>query len=152
MHLSGETGDLRSIQGLTAKAYQKHTNAIEGRSQYAQRYHLNKLGGGGFAGGFAARKTPIFPHLLKRYAQKMGAGIWKGQPPVKVRRYRVEAQTQGSNIWEPICYTDDLCKAKGSAAAMLRSEEIRAMRVVDQETGQVWIIKTVLHNPAGSEL
>jgi len=29
-------------------------------------YHLNKLGSGGFAGGFAARKPPIFPHLLRR--------------------------------------------------------------------------------------
>ena len=30
-------------------------------------YHLSKLGGGVFAGGFAARKHPIFPHLLKGY-------------------------------------------------------------------------------------
>ncbi len=42
-------------------------------------YRLNKLGSGGFAGGNvlslskgeAARKPPIFPHLLRRY------GRWK---------------------------------------------------------------------------
>ncbi len=31
-------------------------------------YHLNKLGSGGFAGGEAARKPPIFPYLLRRYS------------------------------------------------------------------------------------
>jgi hypothetical protein len=30
-------------------------------------YHLNKMEGGGFASGVAARKTPIFPRLLRRY-------------------------------------------------------------------------------------
>jgi hypothetical protein len=29
-------------------------------------YHLNQLGGEGFAGSKAACKIPIFPHLLKR--------------------------------------------------------------------------------------
>jgi len=30
-------------------------------------YHLNKLGSGGFAGGEAARKPPIFPYLKIHY-------------------------------------------------------------------------------------
>jgi len=30
-------------------------------------YHLNKPGDGVFAGGFASRKHPIFPYLLRRY-------------------------------------------------------------------------------------
>ena len=71
---------------------------------------------------------------------------------MKIRRYQVEGQTQGSDIWEPICHTDDLSTAKGYAGAVLRSEKIRAIRVVDQETGQVWLVKTALHNPADSEV
>jgi hypothetical protein len=31
------------------------------------KYHLDKLGDGGFVGGKAAHKTPVFPHLLRRY-------------------------------------------------------------------------------------
>jgi len=30
-------------------------------------YHLNKLRGGGYAGGFAARISPILLYLLRRY-------------------------------------------------------------------------------------
>jgi hypothetical protein len=119
VYLSGETGNLRPIQGLTAKAYRKLTNAIEGRSQYAQR---------------------------------MGVGMWKGQPPVRAGRYQVESQTQGSDIWEPICYAADLSKAERYAGAMLRSGETQAARVVDQKTGQVWIIKPEGRDPADSAL
>jgi hypothetical protein len=54
-----------------------------------------------------------------------------------LERYRVEVQIQQSCIWELICYTDDLSKAIGYADAMLRSEEIQAARVVDQETRQI---------------
>ena len=36
-------------------------------------YHLSKLGGGVFAGGEAARKHPISPHLLRRY---LDIGHW----------------------------------------------------------------------------
>jgi hypothetical protein len=34
---------------------------------YITSYHLNESGGGGFASGSAARRTPIFPHLLTGY-------------------------------------------------------------------------------------
>ena len=71
---------------------------------------------------------------------------------MEIKRYRVEAQAQGSDIWEPICHTDDLSTAKGYAGAVLRSEKIRAIRVVDQKTGQVWLVKIGVHNPADSDL
>jgi hypothetical protein len=54
-----------------------------------------------------------------------------------LERYRVEVQIQQSYIWELICYTDDLSKAIRYADVMLRSEEIQAARVVDQETRQI---------------
>jgi hypothetical protein len=34
----------------------------------ADPYHLSRLGGGVLAGGRTARKHPIFPHFLRRYA------------------------------------------------------------------------------------
>ena len=49
----------------------------------------------------------------------------------------MEVQIQQSYIWELVCYTNDLSKAKRYADVMLRSEEIQAARVVDQETGQM---------------
>ena len=71
---------------------------------------------------------------------------------MKTKRYQVEGQTQGSDIWEPICHTDDLSTAKGYAGAVLRSEKIRAIRVVDQKTGQVWLVKPDVHNTADAGL
>jgi hypothetical protein len=71
---------------------------------------------------------------------------------VETKRYQVEAQTQGSDIWKPICYTDDLHKAESLASAMLHSGETEVARIVDQETGQVWLVKIEVHNPDGSEL
>lgn len=71
---------------------------------------------------------------------------------METKRYQVEAQTQGSDVWKPICHTDDLYRAERFAGAMLRSGEIQAARVVDQETGQVWLVKPEVHNPADSEL
>jgi hypothetical protein len=67
-------------------------------------------------------------------------------------RYQVEAQTQGSDIWEPIYHAADLSKAERYAGDMLRFEKIRAMRVVDQKTGQVWLVKLEVHNPDDVEL
>jgi hypothetical protein len=67
-------------------------------------------------------------------------------------RYQVEVKTQSSDIWKPVCYASDLSRAERYAGIMLRAENIRAMRVVDQETGQVWLVKTVLHNPDDSGL
>ena len=54
-----------------------------------------------------------------------------------LERYRVEVQLQQSYIWELVCYTNDLYKAERYADVMLRSEEIQAARVVDQETGRM---------------
>jgi hypothetical protein len=54
-----------------------------------------------------------------------------------VKRYRVEAQAQGSTTWEAIYYTDSLPVAKRYAAAVLKVAEVRATRVVNQATGQV---------------
>jgi hypothetical protein len=52
-------------------------------------YHLNKSGGGGIAGGFTIRNTPIFPHLSRRYVEPHlfdnsgggGGGGGGGGPP-----------------------------------------------------------------------
>jgi hypothetical protein len=71
---------------------------------------------------------------------------------VETKRYQVEAQMQGSDVWKPIYYTDDLPKAERYAGAMLRSGEIQAARVVDQETGQRWLVKIDVHSPADAEL
>ena len=54
-----------------------------------------------------------------------------------LERYRVEAQIQQSEIWGLVCDTNLLFKAERFADVMLRSEEIQAARVVDQETGQM---------------
>jgi hypothetical protein len=39
-----------------------------------QEYHLNELGGGGFAGGFAARRTPHLPLLVEKILGKAPFG------------------------------------------------------------------------------
>jgi hypothetical protein len=56
-----------------------------------------------------------------------------------LERYRVDVQVQQSDIWELVCYTNDVSKAERYVDVMLRSEEVQAARVVDQETGQIVI-------------
>jgi hypothetical protein len=54
------------------------------------------------------------------------------------KRYRVEAQAQGSDVWEMIYQTDDLDKARRYAAdSMLPPGAVQATRVVDQESEEV---------------
>ena len=52
------------------------------------------------------------------------------------KRYAVQAQGQRFDIWGPVYYTDSLDGAKRYAAAMLKSQEVRATGVVDQTTGK----------------
>ena len=55
---------------------------------------------------------------------------------MSAKRYAVQAQVQRFDVWEPIYYTDDLEGANRYADAMLKSQEIRAIRVVDQTSGE----------------
>ena len=52
-------------------------------------------------------------------------------------RYMVEVQARQGDDWEPICYSEALSRAKGYVAAILRSKEIHAARVVDQSPNRL---------------
>ena len=53
------------------------------------------------------------------------------------KRYQVEAQSNNSNTWEPVYYTNSLPVAKRHTAATVKSPQIQAAKVIDQITGQV---------------
>ena len=57
--------------------------------------------------------------------------------PMKRRRYRVETQASNSTTWEVAYYTGSLPVAKVHAARLWRSQNLQAVRVVDQVTGRV---------------
>ena len=56
---------------------------------------------------------------------------------MKAKRYRVEAQFQGSITWEAMYYTDSLPVAKLSAAGVRKARNIHHIQVVDQTTETV---------------
>ena len=56
---------------------------------------------------------------------------------MKLRRYRVETQANNSTTWKIAYYTDSLPVAKVHAARLWRSQNVQAVRVVNQITGQV---------------
>jgi len=56
---------------------------------------------------------------------------------MKLRRYRAETQATNSTTWEIAYYTDSLPVAKVHAARLWRTQNVQAVRVVDQTTGQV---------------
>ena len=53
---------------------------------------------------------------------------------MKAKRYRVEAQAQGSTTWEAIYYTNSLPVARRCAVGMRKAHNIQ---VVDQTTERV---------------
>lgn len=57
------------------------------------------------------------------------------------RRYRVEVQANNSSTWKLVHYTNSLPVAKRHVAAMVKSVETRAARVVNQIAGQVMTIE-----------
>jgi hypothetical protein len=56
---------------------------------------------------------------------------------MKLRSYRVETQASNSTAWEIVYYTDSLPVAKVHAARLWKTENVRAVRVVDQRTERV---------------
>ena len=64
---------------------------------------------------------------------------------MRAERYAVEAQGQRFDVWEVIYYTDDLDGARRYADAMLKSQEIKATRMVDQ-TSEEMAIDTIEAN------
>lgn len=62
---------------------------------------------------------------------------------MKSKRYRVETLNLRQEIWKPEHYTDSLQVAKRYVAVVVKSQEVWAVRVVDQATDKV-----VDHNQA----
>lgn len=56
---------------------------------------------------------------------------------MKPKRYRVETLHLRQEIWKPEHYTDSLPVAKRYIAAVVKSQEVWAVRVVDQVTEKV---------------
>jgi hypothetical protein len=51
---------------------------------------------------------------------------------MKSKRYRVETQTSRLATWIPVHHTDDLAVARKHVADIVKSQEVWAVRVVDQ--------------------